>query len=86
MIFKLQSTLRSHSFLRHIEQQQPDGDTFQCIICRIVFCSIATTRIHMQEMHPQLQAIYCAKEKCRQMMTNGEELDMHWIDKHQSNV
>lgn len=75
-------TLRSHSLIRHTEQQQPNGDTFQCNLCRIALYSIAATRIHMEEMHAQLQSIYCGKDKCLQILANSDELEIHWITKH----
>lgn len=83
----LQPTLRSHNSTRHFDQQQQQQcpgikTAFQCNICRITLFSTGKIRLHMEETHPELQSMFCAKANCGQIVENEEQLKCHWHDEH----
>lgn len=71
---------------RHFDQQQQQHSggkhTYQCTICRTVQFSIAESRVHMQELHPELHSMFCAKADCFQIILNEEQLKSHWATDH----
>lgn len=79
-----QKTLRNHNSTRHFDQQQCSSikTAYQCNICRTVQFSIADIRVHMQETHPELQSMFCAKVNCTQIVLNEDELKRHWANVH----
>ncbi|XP_055322707.1 zinc finger protein 423-like [Sitodiplosis mosellana] len=79
------AALRSHNTTRHFEFDL-DGHAFQCKICRIVLFSMDAIRFHMQELHPQLQSMCCAKRNCMKVVANEEELRTHWAAQHTKTV
>lgn len=36
----------------------------------------------MQETHPELQSMFCAKANCAQIVSNEEQLKCHWDNEH----
>lgn len=40
----------------------------------------------MQELHPQLQSMCCAKPNCMQVVTNEQELRTHWASHHTKSI
>lgn len=42
--------------------------------------------MHMQELHPQLQSMCCAKRDCMQIVTDENDLRTHWTNHHTKTV
>lgn len=70
---------------RHFDQQQQYlamKTAYQCSICHTVLLSIEDIRKHMEDTHPELQSMFCAKMNCAQIVSNEEQLKCHWDNKH----